>query len=252
MKELISSKDNHTYKEIYKLSIKKYRDKTGLYLLEGEKIIKEACRMGVVEYIVISEYYKGEIFEDVKKVFMVGKLFDRLAQTENSQGILAVAKKQNYDKDYIQSVLAKNGNIVVLDAVQDIGNVGTIIRTAQAAGYELVILIRGTADIYSIKGVRATAGSILQMPLVYMLREEAIELLKENKKITVTSLENAVDYRKVSLDNNIALVMGNEGNGVSKEFIESADIRVNIPMTPNIDSLNVAVAAGILMYSKGE
>ena len=127
---------------------------------------------------------------------------------------------------------------------------GTIIRTAEAAGYGGVLLMAGCTDVYAPKVVRAAAGSLLRMPILQEndIAETAGRLHALHRKIAVTSLDEAQDYRDADLGENVALVIGNEGRGVRQEFLDIADIKIRIPMAGSIESLNAAVAAGILMY----
>ncbi|MEG0918962.1 MAG: RNA methyltransferase [Anaerovoracaceae bacterium] len=257
--KIITSKDNKIFKKALSLTSKKYRDRLDQYLVEGEKLVNEALAAGLVEVVIIESSYKREIhYDEGDFVFMMGKLFERLAQTEHSQGIIAIVNKRKYtEKEFAEILKEKNGNVVVLDCLQDPGNIGTIIRTADAASYSGLIAIKGTGDIYSPKVVRSTAGSVLRLPLLQVeTQEKAIEFLKENNKTVVgTCFETDKYFYEVDLRNNIGLVIGNEGNGMSKTFIDNADINVKIPMEYPVDSLNASVAAGILMYQskvKGE
>ena len=127
---------------------------------------------------------------------------------------------------------------------------GTIIRTAEAAGYGGVLLMAGCTDVYAPKVVRAAAGSLLRMPILQEndIAETAGRMHALHRKIAVTSLDEAQDYRDADLGENVALVIGNEGRGVRQEFLDIADIKIRIPMAGSIESLNAAVAAGILMY----
>lgn len=254
----IRSKDNLIYKSAVKLQKKKFRDETGLYLIEGVKPLKDAFSMGInIENVFIRDdvILPETIPEDL--CIIIGKdMFSKLSDTGTSQGIIAVAEKQKYDRNgFIDEVCnqqkrGKSSNIVILDRLQDPGNIGTIIRTAEAAGYKGIVLISGSGDVYSQKVVRAAAGSLFRMPVIYVdNHESAISLVKEmGKMLTVTCLEDAENCFDVDLNENIALVIGNEGRGVSEELIASSDIRVKIPMEGSIESLNAAVAAGILMY----
>lgn len=254
--KVITSKDNKIYKQCLSLTSKKYRDKLNLYLVEGEKLVKEAYDAGMVETIILDAgYSKGIHFQGVDIVFMMGKLFEKLAQTETSQGILAIVRKSVYGKEKFQEIVGKDhGNVVILDRLQDPGNIGTIIRTADAAGYKGLVAIKGTGDVYSPKVVRAAAGSVLRLPMIVVKdEEEALTLLKECGKTVIGTAFNTDRYfYDVDLTKNIGLVVGNEGNGMSDYFIENTDFNIKIPMQEPVDSLNAAVAAGILMYqSKG-
>lgn len=252
----ISSKDNKIYKLIQKLETKKYRDKLSLYLIEGENLIVEAIKNNCrVEYVVFNEeddrwrgFVKKEGLERIS-YSMDKNLFLNISKTEHSQGIVAVVKKQEPDLDTIEYFIGE-GNILVLDRLQDPGNIGTLIRTADGAGYKMVVIIKGTVDPFSPKVVRSAAGSLFRVPILLLKDyKELLELTDRfKKKLVATCFENAVYYYEADLKNNIALVIGNEGNGVDGKLIDMADIRVKIPMTGNIESLNAAVSGAILMY----
>ena len=143
-----------------------------------------------------------------------------------------------------------SGNVLVMDRIQDPGNIGTMIRTAEAAGYSAVVLVKGTGDVYSPKVVRAAAGSVLRMPFVFAEDAgKACEILKDaGKKLIGTSVRRARPFNEVDMRKNTALIIGNEGGGMSEEFHRLTDENVMIPMKGEIESLNAAVAAGIIMY----
>ena len=131
----ISSSDNRTYKLSYQLGTKKYRDLEGMFLVEGQKLVKEAVEYDRAELVIAVEDYKGKLeYPGVETVFMKGKLFSKIAQTQNSQGIIALVYKKEYNKQEFEEIVRGDGNIVILDALQDPGNMGTIVRTADAAG----------------------------------------------------------------------------------------------------------------------
>ena len=139
---------------------------------------------------------------------------------------------------------------VILDRLQDPGNIGSIVRTAEAAGFGTLIAIKGTGDVYSPKTVRAAAGSLLRVDVFEgMDSGEAVRLCREQgMRIIASDLEGAAEYTDADLTGDIAIVIGNEGNGISDEFREAADTLVRIPMEGDIESLNAAAAAGVLMY----
>ncbi len=248
----IKSKDNNTYKSALKLIKKKYRDETGLYLLEGVKPLEDAISMGIgIKTIFLCEGTdKPENFPSELCMLLDRKLFETLSDTSTSQGMIAVAEKRKYSVEEFSQVASDNDNIVVMDRLQDPGNIGTIIRTAEAAGYKGIILVAGSGDVYSPKVVRAAAGSLFRMPVIYVAdADEAANMVKTmGKQLTVTCLEGAINCFDADLTENIALVIGNEGRGVSERLMELSDIRVKIPMAGSIESLNAAVAAGVLMY----
>jgi len=250
----IASPNSNLYKLAKQLSVKKYRDKSGLYLIEGENLVREAAiNAAEIEFIIArSDYDKEKLFAfmmpgdrpGVKTCTMDDKLFQNLAQTENSQGILAVVKKP------AQGKIRPKDNYVVLDRLQDPGNIGTIIRTADAAGYGGAVIIKGTGDVFAPKVVRAAAGSIFRLPLIMVESAYAcIELLKSaNKKIVATIMDTSHYYYDEDLIENVAILIGNEGNGLDPALIGNSDVKIKIPMNGKIDSLNASVAAGILMY----
>ncbi len=254
----ITSKENAIYRNALKLTRKKYRDLTGLFLLEGVKPLRDAVAEDIkIESVLIDEARFDELTaqgswpHEIADSLCVlsSELFRKLSDTEHSKGVVSVVAKPEYSEQKLNSALAE-GDIVVLDRLQDPGNIGTIIRTAEAAGYAGIAAIKGTADVYSPKVVRAAAGSLLRMPVVFFedAGTAAGFLHGLGKKVTVTCLEGAADCFSVDLTRDVALIIGNEGQGVSKDFMDLADVKVKIPMKGQIESLNAAVAAGILMY----
>lgn len=247
----IRSKDNKIWKRCEQLMMRKYRDRSGLYLIEGENLLDEAIRNHVrIETVLVREdCQKALPPEAADKAFLLdARLFDKLAQTVTSQGILAVVAKAEVRKE--DFIGLPGSNFIVLDRLQDPGNIGTILRTADAAGYRLAILMKGTADVYAPKVVRAATGSLFRMPVVSMAStEELVEFTRAaGKKLTATCLDAQRCYYDEDLTHDIALVIGNEGSGVAPALIESSELRIKIPMQGNIESLNAAVAAGVLMY----
>ena len=247
----IRSKDNKIWKRCEQLTMRKYRDRSGLYLIEGENLLDEAIRNHVrIETVLVREdCQKALPPEAADKAFLLdARLFDKLAQMVTSQGILAVVAKAEVRKE--DFIGLPGSNFIVLDRLQDPGNIGTILRTADAAGYRLAILMKGTADVYAPKVVRAATGSLFRMPVVSMAStEELVEFTRAaGKKLTATCLDAQRCYYDEDLTHDIALVIGNEGSGVAPALIESSELRIKIPMQGNIESLNAAVAAGVLMY----
>ncbi len=247
----IKSKENRIFKDCQKLSQKKYRDREGCYLIEGHNLLEEALNNNAdIVCIIFDEEkvqeisFQGEIYK------MDHKLFEKAAQTETSQGIMAIVRKSEYDEERFMECCPQGGNVVVLDRLQDPGNIGTIIRTAEGAGYAAVVSVKGTADIYAPKTIRAAAGSVFRIPIIHVEDNRELRRFVDStgKKLAVTSLDADNFYYDVNLKTDTALVIGNEGNGVSKELIEMADIKVRIPMSGRLESLNASVAAGILMY----
>ena len=246
----ISSTDNKIFRLCQQLSHKKYRDKLGLYLIEGENLLEEAVKNGAgIKTVLMCRDYRGSLFGTEDKSFCLSdKLFEQLAQTETTQGIMAIVEKPELSPDRFLD--KGGGNFIVLDRLQDPGNIGTILRTADAAGYELAIVMKGTADVFSPKAVRAATGSLFRMPVVFMDSvDELMEFTRAaGKKLAATCFDTDRYYYDEDLRENIALIIGNEGGGISRELMESSDLKIKIPMHGNIESLNASVAAGILMY----
>lgn len=245
----IRSKDNKIFKECQKLSQKKYRDKEGLYLIEGENLIAEVPEKDLV-YVFFREGQERHIFDLQDQYVVAAQLFDKLAQTETSQGILAVVRKPKLTAEDLAVRIGADDNVVVMDRLQDPGNIGTIIRTAEGAGYQAVITVKGTGDVFSPKTIRAAAGSVFRIPILQVEDNHALRKLTDRmgKKLVVTGFHTDKYYYDEDLSKGIALVIGNEGNGVSDELMDMADIIVKIPMDGHLESLNASVAAGILMY----
>ncbi|MBQ0004734.1 MAG: RNA methyltransferase [Clostridiales bacterium] len=250
----IESLDNSRLKLIRKLAAKKHRDAEGRFIIEGINLLEEAIRKNVqLDLIVMADDFRYDEdrlrLSDIAELCVVSRtIYEKLCDADNGSGILAVAKKNIYTEESIE--LSCNANVLVLDRVQDPGNIGTMIRTSVAAGYELVVVCKGTADLYSPKVLRATAGMVFHVPVLFTDdAETTAELLRRlGKRICVTVPRGGVPYYERNLSEGIALVIGNEGNGISDELIELSDEKVTIPMMGEIESLNAAVSAAILMY----
>ncbi len=243
--EIIKSKDNKFFKRIKKLKTKKHRDKEKLFIAEGHKFLdfKE-----VPKYIVVREdcdRYEEKIgaFHCEKYIFSE-PLFNEITTQENSQGIILVYEMRDGKMEALED------NIVVLDRVQDPGNLGTIIRVADAAGYKDIILTKGSVDVYNDKCVRSSMGSLFNMNILYRDAGELLEELKERGyKLSVTALaSDAVSYSQMKLGEKNAIIFGNEGQGVAQEIIDTSDQKVIIPIYGSAESLNVAMASGIMLY----
>ncbi len=255
MKEIISSKENKIYKRLIKLHQKKQRDKESAYLVEGENLVLDSAKKGTVELIVFSKkYYETKGLDRFKKILearvnyliLDEKLFDSVSETETPQGVLGISRKKVYT---IEDFFCNINKIVVLDKVQDPGNVGTIIRTAKATKHSIIIL-KGTADPYSPKVVRSTMSAISDIPILFFENSKKLVELLKKKNITLVGgdANGNVSYKDIRNHENVAIVLGNEANGISEELIASLDKKVSIPMEEGIESLNVAVAAGLMMY----
>lgn len=252
--KIIRSKDNSTFKLAVKLTKRKFRDETGMYLLEGVKPVLDAIDNGQrIEHIFIEESNSDIGIPGFPESMVIGldsKLFAEISDTNTSQGLIAMVQQQPSDDDRLNQLLQADGSLIVLDRIQDPGNMGTMIRTAEAAGMAGVILMKGCVDPYSPKVVRAAAGSLFRIPVVQKVSETALfaGVKETGRKMFVTALEDAIDYSDGEYDDKSVIVIGNEGQGVSENFKDAADFKIKIPMAGAIESLNAAVAAGILMY----
>ena len=241
---IITSKANSVVKNAKKLHQKKYRKSA--YLIEGWHLFEEAVQAGVtIEKIFALESYRDQLAAFPQTVWVSEDILLDLADSQTPQGIVAVVQKEE-----VGQVDFSQGKFLFLEDVQDPGNVGTIIRTADAAGFTGVIVSNKSADIYSLKTLRSMQGSHFHLP-IYRMSSQA--LLEEAKKAGISVLattlsKDSVDYRELPPIENFVLVMGNEGQGISSLMAESADQLVHISMKGQAESLNVAVAAGILIF----
>jgi TrmH family RNA methyltransferase len=251
MKEIISMK-NTMVKEIKKLRIKKHREAQERYLIEGFHLIEEAIQANAeVEWVLLSQRGLEEWSEwiseqeDDRFIFVTEEILTSLSDLPTPQGMLAVVKMPKTEE-----TLSYSGRWLLLDNVQDPGNVGTMIRTADAVGMTGVILGEGCSDIYSTKVLRAMQGSNYHLPIVRHPLAEAVEQFKQNNvPVYGTELNKAaVSYQELPKQEAYALIMGNEGQGVSAELLSLVDHSVYIPIIGEAESLNVAIAAGVLMY----
>ena len=241
---IITSKANSVVKNAKKLHQKKYRKSA--YLIEGWHLFEEAVQAGVmIEKIFALESYREQLASFPQTVWVSEDILLDLADSQTPQGIVAVVQKEEVEQtDFSQ------GKFLFLEDVQDPGNVGTIIRTAYAAGFTGVIVSDKSADIYSLKTLRSMQGSHFHLP-IYRMTSQA--LLEEAKEVAIPVLattlsKDSVDYRELPSIENFVLVMGNEGQGISSLMAESADQLLHISMKGKAESLNVAVAAGILIF----
>ena len=256
--DYIQSKDNKTIKHIISLQQRKYRQKFGEYTVEGIRAVTDIGKKDFLRSILIRESKRSELEPLVQKGFTVSSvyvvqdpIFDKIEHSVNGQGILGIAKKCVND---LYSLIVEDGLYVALDGVQDPGNLGTIIRTAVAAGAKGIFLLKGTVDPYNEKCVRSTMSALCNIPIFEdVTLSEFYDFIKDNTiKTYVTSLENTKPYHTISYPKRTMIILGNEGNGVSREIIEMCDQAITIPMYGDIESLNVSIAAALCMYKVRE
>ncbi len=276
--EIISSKDNKKIKYIRSLLEKgSIRKKSKTFVVEGIKLTDEALECGKVVEIVCAKSLYDEIISGdlsgnrllaendknitnyVKKrsslLVVSDTVFKSMSETKTPQGILAVVEMPDYgllDKGFLEQAYTKNGKIklLVLEDTADPGNLGTIMRTAEAAGVTGVIMGKGTVDIFNPKVVRSTMGSIFRLPFAYVedLKETIKELKNQGISFYATHLKGEKSYKDIKYSDKSAILVGNEARGLSDEVADLADTYVLIPMQGKVESLNAAVAAALIMY----
>lgn len=253
--QVITSKDNEVIKNIRKLKDKKYREIENKYIVEGIKLIEEAVEENAkIDTIVVCEdcvennTIEQKLMYEIAKyncIYVSEKVFNAVTEVTNPQGILAVVEKENKEDaiDYNQDV------IVALDGIQDPGNLGTILRTADSVGLNQIIISKETADAYNPKVVRSTMGAIFRVKVI--VASDLVKTLKEIKKhkfkVVATSLQTEDSIYDVEYDKKV-IVIGNEANGVSNEILDMADIKAKIPMLGKTESLNASVATSVILY----
>ena len=252
---IINSKDNEKIKQIKKLKEKKYRDIENCFIVEGIKMVKEAIEENQsIKDIVICEdcindgTIESNLLLKIAKyncIYASKSVFDVISEVNSPQGILAIVEKNNKNNEinYNEEI------IVVLDNLQDPGNLGTILRTIDSANLKQVIVTKNTVDSYNSKVVRSTMGAIFRVKRIET--DNLIETLEEMKKngfeVICTSLDGKESIYDINYNKKV-IIIGNEANGVSKEVQDSADKKVKIPMLGKTESLNASVAAGIMIY----
>lgn len=248
--EKIESTQNKQVKEWKKLLTKKGRNKQQKYLIEGSHLIEEAVKArNQIEVILIKEEKLDEYkdsYASFNVVIVTSEIADLLSDTVTNQGIFAVVNIFE-ETEKIQG----NNPVLMLDEVQDPGNLGTLIRSADAAGFEGVIIGKGSVDLYNPKTLRSAQGSHFHLPVIHADLFEWLDLFKgKNIPVYGTAFDSqALSYREIRPVDSFALIVGNEGNGVNPELLSQTAKNLYIPIKGEAESLNVAVAAGILMFS---
>lgn len=241
--EQITSAQNSKIKNANKLKKKRDRDKTGQALIEGIHLIEEAYQSGITInqlFVIEPDRTDDALIDYAQETFEINmKVAESLSGTMTPQGFFAVIEKPEYDVTQAKQVL-------LIDRIQDPGNLGTLIRTADAAGLDLIVMEKGTADPYQDKVLRASQGSVFHIPVV--TRDLKTFMLDFNGPVYGTALVNAKPYRDIESQDTFALLLGNEGEGVSKDLLNETSQNLTIPIYGKAESLNVAIAGSILLY----
>lgn len=239
---LITSLNNEHIKEILKLKEKKYRDLSNTFLIEGRHLVLEAHREKKIVELILE---KDELFPlDVNTLYVSSNVMNKLSDLKTPSNVMAVVEKLD-EKEVGEKIL-------ILDNIQDPGNLGAIIRSAVAFNFDTIALSPKTVDLYNSKVVRSTQGMMFHINII--IREPVSfinELKDEGYKIVGTKVTNGVDVRDSKTYSHFALIIGNEGKGMSEELSELCDEYLYIKMNDQCESLNAAVAASILMYEIG-
>lgn len=253
--ELIQSEQNQWLKQCKALQQKKNRQATKLFVAEGLRFAEEALVHGMVEQLLIDEE-KQDFLEKTEVALFAQKyperchlvqkgLLAKALQTTNPQGIAALVRQPEWDWQQV----ANYRQILILDGVQDPGNVGTMLRTALASDTQAVVCLKGTVDLYNDKVLRSTMGAVFQLPVFLADDVDAMrnDLKKWGFQLVVSDIRAEQYHHELCYPEKTALVVSNEANG--PQLITTGDVMVKIPLYQNAESLNVAIAAGILMYA---
>ena len=238
----ISSINNDFIKETAKLKEKKYRDITNTFLIEGEHLVKEAVKKGLVNAIIVLENYLYET--ELKKITVTIDVMKKLSDNPSVPRIMAIVNKNECQRI--------GNKVILLDRLQDPGNLGTIIRIAAAFGFNTLILSDDTVDLYKPKVIRATQGMLFNINIKRCNIAEEIKKLKEKDYLILgTKVNGGTNVKGYSVNKKFALIIGNEGQGISDEVLDLCEDYLYINMSKNCESLNAGVAASILMYELG-
>ena len=235
---MITSASNNTIKALIKLKQKKYRDETGYYLVEGEHLVEEAMKAKQVECLISTK----DITSDLPIIVVSNEVMSKLSFTKSPQSIMAKCKIKKEKK------LIDGKRYLILDDLQDPGNIGTLIRTALAFSIDQVILSNNCVDLYNDKLLRSMQGANFHLSCIYGNLTQLISQLQEKGVVVIGSaLENGKNIAQINRYSKMAFVVGNEGNGMNPEVLAKCDDIGYIPIN-TIESLNVAIAGSIMMY----
>jgi len=238
--EIITSLNNNKIKDYAKLLDKKYRDNTNLFLVEGEHLVNEAYQSNYLKEIICTEKYVN-LLPNINKILVTKEVINKLSNTKTPQEIIGIVNKKE-DKPIGDKVL-------ILDNIQDPGNLGTIIRSSVAFNIDTIIISNNTVDIYNDKVIRSTQGMLFKINIIRRDLNNIIDELHNNNYIIYgTKVDNGTNIKDITFNNKFAIIMGNEGNGVSNELLNKCDKYLYINMNNNCESLNVAVATSIILY----
>lgn len=259
MNEIIKSNTNKTIKYIKSLQMKKFRDEYGEFIIEGEKLLREALdyKVSISMALLSQSFTENDKHNELAAIlnesniplyYAEDSVFKDVCETDTPQGVIAVARKLEFD---LGSIISKDELcIVFLHEARDPGNAGTIIRSADACGLDAVLLSKGSVDLYNGKTIRATMGSLFHIPVFQSLdTEETISKLKGSRVVTIgADPHSSKSCIELPYSKKTAIIIGNESQGIDREIQAQLDMNVKIPMPGRAESLNAGIAASILMY----
>lgn len=250
----ITSISNETIKYFISLNDKKTRMNAKRFIVEGYHLVNEASKTNLLEAIISTDEKELKKINNVKRYLVNDAIINKIATTKNPQNILGIVKMLDHNITNLVPIIKENKTkLIMLDDVNDPGNLGTIIRTAAGLGYDGIIMSPNTVDLYNEKVIRSTQGVMFKIPIIKANLQEVIKLLKKEKVFCIgTALTNAKDVKHITKKDKFAICLGNEAKGISKEVLDNMDENVRIAMKNDVESLNVSIAAGIIMYEMME
>jgi TrmH family RNA methyltransferase len=258
MQNKITSASNPRIKDIVRLKEGSERKKKGLILVEGHREIRLALENGfeLVETYICRDFLKKETQKKVQRELILKNkpiyeldpnVYDKISYGERQEGLLCIFKFKQTEFNDLN--IKNNALFVVLEEVEKPGNLGAILRSADAAGASGIIVCDQKTEIYNPNAIRASIGTIFTVPIVISSKDEALKFLKSNGiQVLAATPEGAIHYVKTDLKKPLAFVVGSEQNGLSEFWLKNADIKIKIPMKGQADSLNVSVSTAILLY----
>lgn len=256
---MISSTGNKKVKELTAITKKSGTGKKrNVYIVEGIRMFRELKSDEILE-VYVSESFENENRQTLRHIYpqyeiLSDLVFEHISDTKTPQGVLAVVRRKEYNLNDIldKKIIAvkRPHMLLILDTLQDPGNLGTLLRAGEGANITGVIISKSTVDIYNPKVIRSTMGSIFRVPFTYVenLKETIQELKDRRINIYASSLESSTNYEEMDYNKDTAFIIGNEAAGIQKEVLDLVEKRIKIPMYGSVESLNAAVAGSILMY----
>ncbi len=239
---VITSLNNRRIKEILKLKEKKYRDLKGLFIVETLHLVEEAMKTNNILEIIVCEGFEYNIINEVNTIVVTKEIMMKLSSTESNPRIIGIVKKNVDNNCY-------GNKLLILDNIQDPGNLGAIVRSAVAFNFDTIILSNDCVDLYNSKVIRASQGMMFHINII---RRDIIEFIsdirKDNYVIYSTNVNGGINVRDISISSKFAFIIGNEGNGVRDEVNKMCDKFLYIDINKDCESLNASVAASIIMY----